>query len=241
MNVLPKKRVQQLTQYLMLSRNLSLPRSFSVLGAAFLTGKRIALQGIDLIHWTFSKVPSIHRFQNHSILNSPRRLSLNGFLKSPFYTLCNSRFAWFSAALSLYGWFLFQIATEIFALHRAVTQVSLANYVGVSISMALIWSVTIVFKKSTVSVLSLIKKTLGINKERRIQRRATPSMSTLETTPVLPLFQPRLTPEPKLETSVYHKPLRNNSICTVHLTSSLNIPEPCLICRELISCLSKLN
>lgn len=249
MNVLPKKRVHQFTQYLMLYRNLPLSRSFSILRIAFLRGKHTTLQSLDIMHQFASKASSIYRSQKGSAsYGSPRLSRLYRFPKISFKALINPRFAWFSAALSLYGWFLFQIANEILGLHRAVIQVSPGNYVGVSISMAMIWS-GIVLKNAHASLWAFVGKTLRTFRIWTPQQRTTRNMPTLETISVqfepLPLFQPRLSPGLKREKPDGQKPPDNRSTldmkCQVPLTSSLNVPEACLVCKELISCLSKLN
>jgi hypothetical protein len=53
---------------------------------------------------------------------------------------------WYSASLLLYGWFLSWIAYDILIWHKPITQVSITNYAGAIIAMALIWAGTKIFK-----------------------------------------------------------------------------------------------
>ena len=160
MNVIPKKRAQQLTQYLMLSRNLSLPRSVSILRNLPLGGRQTALRGIDSMRLLASRIPLKQRALRIPFLQVPLRVpNLNRFSK------------------------------------------------------------TLLTPKLTSSIMAHLRP--------------------------LPTVQPPLGLELQSEQLSYYDAPRRNALppskCSNRLTSSLNVPDACLVCKELISCLSKLD
>ena len=67
-------------------------------------------------------------------------------LKYPDTRTIHHQVIWYSASLLLYGWFLSWIAYDILVWHKPITQVSITNYAGAIIAMALIWAGTRIFK-----------------------------------------------------------------------------------------------
>jgi len=222
-------------------RNLALPK------------KLVALPNVQSMQHLASRIPLPRRN-----LKLP---SLHGIPKSLLTSIFTLRFAWFSASLAMYGWFMFWIADDILVLHRAVTQVPLTNYTGALMAMALVWGGNMIFKTSPTVVLEPVKKpeealeektqeaskakTQG-KRTRRTSKLA--SSATVQLEPLLPV-QPKFEPELQPKLPAVHRPRRKKatvagtttSECTHRMVSSLNIPDACLTCKELIPCLSKLD
>jgi hypothetical protein len=146
---------------------------------------------------------------------------------------------WYSASLLLYGWFLSWIAYDILIWHKPITQVSITNYAGAIIAMALIWAGTKIFKlpqhiaqPSTTQP----EKPKDQKPERKRQHR--------ETQPT-PQEQPQtqLQPEPQPPKHT----IQNLRGCKHYLSylhepeNTKEIPDQCLTCTELLKCINKTN
>jgi hypothetical protein len=241
LNVIPKKRAHQILQNLTLLRNLSLSRSVSVLRNLTLPRKLTSLRSMKSISNPALKIPQTHRtLKNpHSPLKIPALR-----LKIPFTSILNYRVIWFSASLFMYGWFLAWIAYDIFVWHKSIMQVSLTNYVGAITAMALIWGGTIFFKTPKQVVVELPKKQKAIKEKIPRKRSRRPSKLKTSTPPQLeqaPLIQPenKNEPAPLLKTS--EETATVSSKCSRRIKSSLEIPDKCLTCKELIQCLCKIG
>jgi len=246
MNVLPKKRAQQLAQYLTLSRNLSLSRNILVLQNLPMWKRQVTSHSMNWMRFLASKISSQRSLVENVIPHrSAGALRRDDFSITLFTKMMNRRFVWFSASLAMYGWFLFQIANDIFILHKAITQVSMANYAGAITAIAFIWCGTIVLKAQPVAVLHPIGKMLKNFRKQKEQSNTgrTTSMAVhlehFSAAQIIPVTVMPSKPPAK------HKTPRRKSLtgskCQTHMTSSLNIPDSCLTCKELIVCLSKLD
>jgi hypothetical protein len=177
------------------------------------------------------------------IAHSPLK-TLKIRLKITLASILNYRVIWFSASLFMYGWFLSWIAYDIFFWHKSIMQVSLTNYVGAITAMALIWGGTIFFKTPKHIALKLPKKQKTF--KEMIPRKQTHKPLKLKTSTSSQLEQlPLVQPEPETEPTPLMKPLEEtataSSKCSRRIKNSLEIPDQCLICTELIQCLSKLG
>ena len=159
-NVIPKKRAQQLTQYLILSWNLSMLRSVSILRNLSLRGKQTALRSIDSMRHLASRIPLKQEASRIPFLQVPLRVKdLNRFSK------------------------------------------------------------ILLIPKLSSSIMGHLRP--------------------------LPTVQPPFGLGLKSEQLSHHEAPRRNALppskCGNRLTSSLNVPDACLVCKDLISCLSKLD
>jgi hypothetical protein len=239
MNVLPKKRVQQFTQYLTLSRNVSLQRGVSALKKAALAKKFAP----SLLRNVVSKMSLPHRNLKLS--------SLHG-ISTSFTSVISYRFVWFSVWLAMYGWFMYWIATDILVLHIPITRVSPTNYLGALVSMALIWGGNMIFKPSPSAVLELVKKPQEPTEQKAPRKRKArkpkiASSTTIQLEP-LPPVQPqfKVAPEPHPDPPIAKKPRKRKTVaanakCTTRIVSSLEIPDECLTCTNLVTCLSNIG
>ncbi len=245
MNVLPKKRAQQLAQYLTLSRNLPLPRAILVLQNLPMWGKWITSRGINLIRLLATKTSS-KQIQLEKLIPhiSVGALRLDDFSKTLSTMMMNRKFVWFSASLAMYGWFLFRIADDIFILHKTVTQVSLTNYAGAISAIALIWCGPIVLKAQPATVLGPIGKMLdAFRKKKQASTGRTTStaihMEHFSEAQIIPVTV--MPSELPVVRKTRQKKSPAGSKCQNHMTNRLNISDTCLICKELIVCRSKLD
>ena len=243
MNVIPKKRAQQFVQNLTLARNLSFSRSVSALRNAALPIEGTALRSVDLMRQMVSRIPRPHR-----TMKIPK---LHGIPNVPLTSVVSYRFAWFSASLAMYGWFMYWIACDIFVLHKPITLVSPTNYLGALVSMTLIWGGTTIFKPSASPVLQLVTKPretfeAKAPRKRRTRQPKLTASTSMQLEP-LPPVQPNLAPKLDLkpEPPTIKKPRKRKaavvaatSKCEHRIENSLGIPDGCLTCTELITCLS---
>ena len=251
LNVIPKKRAQQLLQSLTVLRKLSLSRSVTFLRNLTLPRKLTASRSMKSLRKLTLKIPHPHR-----ALKTPLRSSLkipSVFLKIPkshaiskklFTSIFNYRVIWFSASLFMYGWFLSWIAYDIFVWHKSIMQVSPTNYVGAITAMALIWGGTIIFKTPKHVAMELPKRQKTF--KERIPRKRSRKPSKLKASTPSQLEQlPLVQPEPETEPTPLLKPpaetVKASSKCSRRIKSSLEIPDQCLVCPELIQCLCKLG
>ncbi len=249
MNVLPKKRAQQLIQFLTLSRNLSLPLHIPIIRNLPLWGKQIATSSMNWMHCLAKKIPYRQSPRSQAILHrAARALQLDEFSRTLFTRMVNRKFVWFAASLTMYGLFLFRIADDIFILHRTITQVGFINYAGAITAIALIWGGTIVFKPQPAAFFQLKEKTLKTYRNQKNMKST--GKTTKLATPIAVHIEPISATEPipvtvmPTKPTVVRKKLTNPATspkCPNHMTDKLNIPDSCLTCKELISCLSKLD
>jgi outer membrane biosynthesis protein TonB len=145
----------------------------------------------------------------------------------------------------MYGWFLGWIAYDILVWHKSVIQVSLTNYVGAITAMALIWAGTVIFNAPTHGILERFSRKPRNLKEKTHKKRVRkPSKPTASISP--PLEQlPQVKPEPQPEPVSLLKPPEEKTDtspgCSRRIRNSLEIPDRCLTCRELLQCLSKIG
>jgi hypothetical protein len=218
LNVIPKKRTHQFVQWLTVLRNLAL------------------------------KIPSLALKIPHLVQKIPRlgvkipNLSVN----PPFTRVLNYRVIWFSASLFTYGWFLTWIAYDVFVWHKSITQVSLTKFAGAFAAMAMIWAGTFIFKapKPVVVEQSKRQKTL---KERIPRKRKHQTSKLASSAPSqaeqIPQIHTEPEPEPQPERKPIHKQPRETAAtsarCSHRIVNSLEIPDGCLTCTDLLQCLSK--
>jgi hypothetical protein len=244
-NVLPKKRAQQVAQYLTLSRNLSLSRNIPVLQNLSMWKRQITSHSMNWMRLIAKKMSSQSRVEKTIPHRAIGALRLDDFSITLFTKMMNRRFVWFSASLAMYGWFLLQIANDIFILHKDVTKVSLTSYAGAITAIVLIWCGTIVLKAQPVAVLHPIGKMLKNFRKKKEQSNTdrTTSMAVhlkhFSAAQIIPVTVMPSKPPAKNKTP-QRKSLTGLK-CQTHMTSSLDIPDSCLTCKELIVCLSKLD
>ena len=246
MNVLPKKRTQQFVHNLILLRSVHLPQGVSALrnlsiprniAALPLPNMKSVRNLASRIRLTSKTLPP------QRILKSP---NIRVISKNPFRNIFSYQFAWFSASLASYSWFMYWIATDILILHLPVNRVSPTNYLGALVSMGLIWGGNRVFKPSPAVVLLPVDvetpaeiRTRGEAIRKHGTRPPKLASSTVQIEP-LPLAQPVLerNPEPPTIPKPRKRKVETASNCEHRIVSSLEIPDGCLTCAELIACLS---
>lgn len=176
-------------------------------------------------------------------------ISRNLPLKPPHIGIvAGYRVVWYCASLLMYGWFLSQIANDIFVWHKPISQISPTNYVGAIVAMALIWAGTKLFKIPQYIVVeqprrqNLVKDNELIKPKRRQSKLSSIPLQRQQATPV----QPESPTQPKQEEMPIQPVQTVPSIlgCTrrlgyLHQTGNTKeIPDQCLICKDLIQCLS---
>ena len=178
----------------------------------------------------------------------PRNLtkSMRSFsLKIPFANLISRQVVWYAVSLVTYAWFLSWIAYDILVWHKSVTQVSLTNYVGAITAMALIWAGAVIFNAPTPGVLEPLRRRPK-NVKEKVPRKRTRKPSKLMAAPSVKLEQlPTVQPEPRQEPPSLLKSLEEKTAssprCSRHIKNSLEIPDGCLTCKDLIQCLYKVG
>jgi len=211
LNVVPKKRAHHFMQSLTLLLNLAL----------------------RLPHLT-QKIPRFGvRIRNLSV-------------KFPFTRILNYRVIWFSASLFTYGWFLTWIAYDVFVWHKSITQVSLTNFAGAFAAMAMIWAGTFIFKTPKPVVVEqpkrqkTLKERIPRKRKRQTSKLASSAPSQAEQIPHIHT-EPEHEPQPERK-SIHKQPRETaatNARCSHRIVNSLEIPDGCLTCTDLLQCLSK--
>ena len=174
--------------------------------------------------------------------NIIRQLSL----KHPHTRTIHHQVIWYSASLLLYGWFLSWIAYDILIWHKPITQVSITNYAGAIIAMALIWAGTKIFKlpRHIAQPLTTQPKKL---KEQEPEKDQTPEKRKIqyrETQPT-PQEQPQIHLQTELQPPKHIIPNFQGCEHTLNYQqdpkNTKEIPDKCLTCTELLKCLSTTN
>ena len=61
-------------------------------------------------------------------------------------SLFKHQLLWYSAAIAVYGWFMFWIAYDFFVWHKPLIQGNVINFIGAAASVAFIWAEAKLFK-----------------------------------------------------------------------------------------------
>jgi hypothetical protein len=163
-------------------------------------------------------------------------------LKHPHTRTIHHQIIWYSASLLTYGWFLSWIAYDILIWHKPITQVSITNYAGAIIAMALIWAGTKLFKLPRRNAQP---QTTQPEKDQKPEKKKTQHLEPQLIRRDQPQVQPQTQTQPQPQPPKHTIP---NLIGCKHTLSYLQehentkeIPDKCLTCTELLKCLSTTN
>ena len=164
-------------------------------------------------------------------------------LKHPHTRTIHHQIIWYSASLLTYGWFLSWIAYDILIWHKPITQVSITNYAGAIIAMALIWAGTKLFKlpRRIAQPQTTQPEKLKRQEPEKDQKPEKRKIQYLEPQPI-PREQPQIQLQTEPQPPKHVMPnLRGCKHTLSYLQEHENtkaIPDKCLTCTELLKCLS---
>jgi hypothetical protein len=147
---------------------------------------------------------------------------------------------WYSASLLLYGWFLSWIAYDILIWHKPITQVSITNYAGAIIAMALIWTGTKIFKLPRHIAQSLTTQPER-PKEQKPEKRKIQHQEPQPTLQEQPQKQLQIELQPPKHTIPNLRGCKHNLRYLNETEKTKEIPDQCFTCTELLKCLNKTN
>ena len=167
-------------------------------------------------------------------------------LKHPHTRTIHHQIIWYSASLLTYGWFLSWIAYDILIWHKPITQVSITNYAGAIIAMALIWAGTKLFKlprRMAQPQTIHPEKPKGQEPEKN-QKPEKKKNQYLESQPIpreQPQIQLQTEPQPSKHTIPDFRGCKHTLSYLQEHENTKEIPDKCLTCIELLKCLSTTN
>jgi hypothetical protein len=153
------------------------------------------------------------------------------------------RILWVAASIISSAWFLYWICYDVVVWNKALTQAAPANYVGFTVSLALMILGTQIEK------LGIFEKLTRSPKSPKPPKQDIPKVTTkIEEAPEIKQEQPVKEAEPsqpaKEETTEIPPDASIPSGCRFYLgylhtrPQSVEIPEECLECEHVVECLS---
>jgi len=158
-------------------------------------------------------------------------------LRRPHTRTIHHQIIWYSASLLLYGWFLSWIAYDILIWHKPITQVSITNYAGAIIAMALIWAGTKIFKLPRHIAQPPTTQPEKDQKLERKKQHKEPQPTPQEQ----PQTELQTEPQPPKHTIPNLRGCKHNLSYLHEPENTEEIPDQCLTCTELLKCLNKTN
>jgi hypothetical protein len=165
-------------------------------------------------------------------------------LKHPHTRTIHHQVIWYAASLLLYGWFLSWIAYDILIWHNPITQVSMTNYAGAIIAMALIWAGTSIFKlprRIAQPQTTQPEKLKGQEpeKDQKPEKRKIQYREPQPTPQKQQEIQLQTELIPPKHTIPNFRGCKHTFSYLQEYENSKEIPDKCLTCTELLKCLSK--
>jgi hypothetical protein len=167
-------------------------------------------------------------------------------LRRPHTRTIHHQIIWYSASLLIYGWFLSWIAYDILIWHKPITQVSITNYAGAIIAMALIWAGTKIFKlprqiAQPPTTQPEKPKEQEPEKDQKPEKRKIQHQEPQPTPQEQPQTQLQTEPQPPKHTIPNLRGCKQNLSYLHEPENNKEIPDHCLTCTELLKCLNKTN
>jgi len=148
---------------------------------------------------------------------SKHQIILNSLVTMPKTSMLTWQALWYSSCIATYTWFMYLIAYDFFVLYKPISEINPTNFAGAIVTIALIWAGTKILKLNRFKV---------ANQQRMLMPQK---------------------PEPQSETcSKPQKAAPADSECPNYgylnqRKRQQEIPDKCLMCRQVIECMNCAN
>jgi hypothetical protein len=149
---------------------------------------------------------------------SKHQLTLNWLINLSKTSMLTWQALWYSSCIATYTWFMYLIAYDFFALYKPISEVNLTNFAGAIATIALIWAGTKILKPSQFKVTS--------NQHIFMPQKPEPQSETRQ--------KPQKAAPANAECPNYFGYLNQRK-------RQQEIPDECIMCRQVIECMNCAN